>query len=208
MPALTVGEIFESNNCGKFKVISDDGSQSVRIEFIETGYTTVVRRGHIKLGVIKDALMPTVYGVGFIGEGGITNKKVRSLWSGMLQRCYSAKCQQRHPTYRGCTVAAEWHNFRNFEQWFDDNYKPGLHLDKDIRIPGNKVYSPKTCSFVSRAENNIEAQAKHYAFLSPDGVRHDVYNLAEFARRRGLTHSRMSSVHNGNNSHHKNWTKA
>ena len=28
-------------------------------------------------------------------------------WANMLKRCYSEKCQERHPTYQGCSVYDE-----------------------------------------------------------------------------------------------------
>lgn len=117
----------------------------------------------------KDVFTPSVQGVGFMGEGKYTSCENRrntlaySRWSGMLARCYSEAFQKRNPTYIGCSVAAEWHNFQVFAEWFYKNH-PGdgneYCLDKDIRIPGNKIYSPEACSFVTRAENTRHAKNK------------------------------------------------
>ena len=49
----------------------------------------------------------------------------------------------------------EWHNFQVFAKWFDENYKEGFVLDKDILLKGNKIYSPDTCVFVPREINGI-----------------------------------------------------
>ena len=76
-------------------------------------------------------------------------------WKGMLERCYDSKCQSKHPTYIGCTVAHEWLYFSNFKKWFDQNYREGMHLDKDILIEGNKVYAAETCRFVPPHVNNL-----------------------------------------------------
>lgn len=40
----------------------------------------------------------------------------------------------------------------------DENWKPhmeGWHLDKDILLKGNKVYSPETCAFVPAKINSL-----------------------------------------------------
>jgi hypothetical protein len=55
-------------------------------------------------------------------------------------------------------VCNEWHNFQNFAEWFCKNYCDASmdkwQLDKDIIVPGNRVYSPETCCFVPNAVNN------------------------------------------------------
>lgn len=81
--------------------------------------------------------------------------KAYSLWKDMLRRCYSVNCQKKNQSYLGCSVATEWHLFSNFERWFANNYIEGFSLDKDILFPGNKVYGPDTCVFVSYAINNL-----------------------------------------------------
>jgi hypothetical protein len=85
--------------------------------------------------------------------------KIYSTWNSMLRRCYAEEYQARKPTYKGCTVAPEWHRFSNFKAWHDQqNYTEGLQLDKDIIYPGNKVYSPETCVYVTNKLNNFLAR--------------------------------------------------
>lgn len=74
-------------------------------------------------------------------------------WASMLGRCYSAEHQDRYPTYKGCTVAAEWLTFSNFKAWMKMQDFEGKHLDKDILFEGNKVYSSDTCVFVTPTVN-------------------------------------------------------
>ena len=205
--ALKVGTVLQSENYGKFKVVRDDNWRSVCIEFIETGYRYIVYRRSANLGKVKDRLVPSVYGVGFIGAAGKINRQAHNAWTAMLGRCYSHKYHQRRPTYADCTVTPEWHNFQNFAIWYEENHKPGLHLDKDIKITGNRVYGPDTCTFVTQLENSVEACAKHYTFLSPDGIKHQVYNLNQFAKDQGLHRSNMTLVHSGKQSHHHGWVK-
>jgi hypothetical protein len=92
--------------------------------------------------------------VTFVTDGG---RKVAldsyTTWTNMLKRCYSDNTQGWKPTYRGCRVCEEWKTFSNFKKWFDENYIAGYQIDKDILFPGNRVYSPETCCFVT-AETN------------------------------------------------------
>lgn len=72
--------------------------------------------------------------------------KSYSIWKSMLERCYTRKASKTY--YNIVTVCDEWHRFSNFKKWFDVNHFAGWHMDKDILVIGNKVYSPDTCIFV------------------------------------------------------------
>lgn len=75
-------------------------------------------------------------------------------WSNMLNRCYSASYQQRYPTYKQCTVAPEWLLFSGFASWVSaQGGITGRHVDKDILIPGNTLYSPDRCVLVDAPVN-------------------------------------------------------
>lgn len=76
-------------------------------------------------------------------------------WAGMLRRCYSAKFQERNPTYKGCTVSDNWLTFTNFKNWMEKQDFEGKQLDKDLIIKGNKLYNPDTCVFVSPLVNSF-----------------------------------------------------
>lgn len=76
-------------------------------------------------------------------------------WKSMLQRCYSAKYQERKPTYAGCSVSDEWLTFSSFKNWMETQDWEGKELDKDILVEGNKVYSADTCVFVTQMVNKF-----------------------------------------------------
>lgn len=158
-----------------------------------------------------------VYGHGvndadYVIERRINGKRVGCpiyrTWANMLERCYSDKFHVRQSTYIGCEVCDEWLTFSNFKRWMMVQDWQGKQLDKDIRVKGNKIYSPNTCLFVTKAENTIEARAKHYSFISPSGEVVNIYNLNEFCRNNGLNHGNMSQVHLGKLKQHKGWTKS
>ena len=76
-------------------------------------------------------------------------------WYAMIQRCYSEKYQESYPTYKGCTVSEEWLTFSNFKRWMEKQDFKGMHLDKDLLLEGNKVYSADTCVFVTPLVNTF-----------------------------------------------------
>jgi hypothetical protein len=134
-------------------------------------------------GGVKSVYDKTVHGVGYIGKGIYkVSEKCKYTpqyisWNRMMQRCYDQKLKERNPTYKDCTVAEEWHNYQNFAQWYDENYYEvegeRMHLDKDILIKGNKLYSPETCMFVPQRINMlfVKSDAKRGKF--PIGVCQD-----------------------------------
>ena len=77
------------------------------------------------------------------------------VWHNMIQRCYSAKLQDRYPTYIGCTVSEEWLTFSNFRAWMEKQDWECKQLDKDLLFEGNKVYSAETCVFVTGEVNTF-----------------------------------------------------
>ena len=76
-------------------------------------------------------------------------------WKSMLQRCYDPKFQKKYPTYKGCVVAEDWHTFSNFKRWMEKQEWEGNQLDKDLLLPGNRLYSPDTCIFVTAQVNTL-----------------------------------------------------
>lgn len=81
-------------------------------------------------------------------------------WRGMLERCYSKKCEVKHPTYKECTVCKEWLLFSTFKKWMITKDWEGRQLDKDVLLNGNKIYSPETCVFISGKVNNFIINSK------------------------------------------------
>lgn len=78
----------------------------------------------------------------------------------MLERCYGDKYKDVHSAYYNkCYVCDEWLNFQVFAEWYNENiYQIGterMHLDKDILVKDNKIYSPNTCLIVPQSINEI-----------------------------------------------------
>lgn len=111
----------------------------------------------------------------------------------MLSRCYSEECQAKHPTYIGCSVAQEWLTFSAFRAWVVTQPWGGKQLDKDIIVPGNKVYSPETCVFVTGALNT---------FLCDNGAARGEWPLGvDWHKQNGKFDSRCSNPFTGKREH-------
>lgn len=212
---MQVGTVHPTKNFGNVEIVEYNGWDDVVVRFLDTGYTTNCESGRVRKGKIKDALKKTVFGVGFLG-GKVDNKnplfrKCYNTWQSMLERCYDEKCLSNHPSYKGCSVTANWHNFQIFSKWFYNTYpNDGIsyHLDKDIKIDGNRVYGPDACLFVTQRENNVKAKAKKYKAKNPKGEIVDIYNLTEFCRLNGLTRECLRDTLSGKQNSHKGWTIA
>lgn len=90
----------------------------------------------------------------FINDNGVISK----MWRRMLNRCYSAHYHKYNPCYIGCMVCDEWLKLSNFYKWVQEpknGYKVGYHLDKDLLLRNNRIYSPDTCCFVPREINEM-----------------------------------------------------
>lgn len=69
-------------------------------------------------------------------------------WVQMYKRCYSAKFHARNPSYVGSRVDAEWHVFTRFKAWMQSQDWHDKQLNRDLLVPGNKVYAPDKCVFI------------------------------------------------------------
>jgi hypothetical protein len=110
------------------------------------------------------------YNVTFKNEGKRLMCPVYRKWVQMLARVYCPKYQAKQPTYKKVTVCTEWLTFSNFAKWYEEYYVEGYHLDKDIKVKGNTVYSPDTCLFVPHAINNLILDNSSFRGEFPLGV--------------------------------------
>jgi hypothetical protein len=171
------GSILVSKSSGGYEVLEYVSDSEARIRFLETGTEKCVPTSALKSGSIKDPYYPSVLGVGYLGEG--PHETVRDgrltpaykTWLGMLTRCYDEKTKN-YCRYgrRGIKVSDEWHNFQTFAGWFVENYKEGLHLDKDLFSGDHKIYSKETCCFLPTELNVLLSVRPREAHQTPRGV--------------------------------------
>lgn len=177
-----IGEIHKTNEGYEFEIIEYINSSQVIIKLVSDvhNFVKTTQYATLKNGEIKNPFHKSVYNVGFIGVGNYVAKVNRkntpyyNIWKTMIQRCYDKKFQQKYPTYKDCTVCEEWHNFQNFAKWYEENYYEvdgeQMHLDKDIIVKGNKVYSPETCIFVPERINYLFLKSNSSRGNLPIGV--------------------------------------
>ena len=90
----------------------------------------------------------------YLAESKHEHAELYNVWKSMIERCYKPP-HKRNSYYLQSTVCDEWLKLSGFRDFFDKNYIKGFHLDKDYRVPGNKIYSPSTCLFVPPEINSI-----------------------------------------------------
>ena len=158
-----VGKVCKSKSSGDFKIVTYNHARDVEVRFLKTGFEMVARLDHIRSGLIKDPYSPSVCGVGITGtKYPISVNSVQTkeyvLWCHMLQRCYSTTLKKQRPTYMGCEVSDNFKSYEYFYEWcnrqvgFDNE---GWHLDKDLLIKENKVYSESACIFIPQEINSM-----------------------------------------------------
>ena len=111
---------------------------------------------------LEARMKPTIRGVGYLG-GNLDLKstqngklcKIYTQWYSMITRCYSEAFHQRQPTYIDCYVSDDFKDYSKWREWYDNyQYKQDdWHLDKDLLVKGNKVYSESTCVFIPQEIN-------------------------------------------------------
>ena len=169
MPVIVesrLGEINTNNFNTLMKIINYNSANDIRVKFLdEHGYETDTTYSNFAIGKISNPYDKRIHGVGYLGEGKYyTDKtelefKTYCAWRKMLERCYSERFRYLNLAYIGCTVCKEWHCYQNFAEWYISNYNEvgteRMHIDKDIMVKDNKIYSPDTCLIVPQRINMI-----------------------------------------------------
>ena len=167
-------------NCGEIAYIVEYvNSKDITVQFKTTGELVKTTYGNFIKGEVKSHFTPSVFGVGTTGleptrdeNGELFDSYI--CWCNMLKRCYSAKFQEKYPTYIGCRVCDDWLYYPNFKNWYDENYyeinNKKSELDKDVLIKGNKIYSPDTCVFVPQFINKLFTKSQKRRGELPIGV--------------------------------------
>mgnify|MGYP006954717919 CR=1 FL=1 len=168
------GKVFTMNSGLTCKVIKYTDKNNVLVEF-ESGQTYNVDMSNLLRGSVRDRYGEKVCGVGIndIVGSSTTHTNIRTLWKGILDRCYGKNVTE---AYKDCSICDRWIKLSNFivdiEKMpnFDKLFKQGWSLDKDILVKGNKIYSPDTCCIVPSEINQLFIYQKSNRGSLPIGV--------------------------------------
>lgn len=174
-----VGNRFINSQGCDFIVVEYISYSNCTIKFEDGTTLTNIEYGNIKKGNVRNPNHASFLGIGYMGIGEFMSKqngkttKHYETWKNMLVRAYSNKYRLKYLSYKDVTVCEEWHCFQNFAKWFDENreeYMNEWHLDKDILVKGNKIYSPETCCFVPSVINYLFTKREAKRGNLPIGV--------------------------------------
>lgn len=100
----------------------------------------------------------------------MNDTKLRKRLSRIIERCNT---KDETSVYYGCTVDRNFRNFEVFKNWYYKQVgcdQESWHIDKDILVKGNKVYSEETCCLVPREVNLFFTKAERIRGDYPIGV--------------------------------------
>ncbi len=175
------GEEGINNFNSKMVIIKYVNQENIDVYFPEYDWIAKNKQYcNFKRGYIKCPYERRFYDEGYLGEGKYKpsengkDTKYYKIWYGMLQRCYDDKLHKRQPRYKDCYVEDYWLDFQNICEWLDENYYEvqgeRMHLDKDILLNGNKMYSRNTCLIVPQRINSLFIYKKNKNSDLPHGI--------------------------------------
>ena len=176
-PDGAVGTRFKTNNYGFCEVVEYVNSRKVVVRF-DSGYVTTSEMGQLRRGDVKDKSLPNIRGVAYNDYPypvKINNQHIPEyrLWRNVVERSFFNLTK----AYKDVKMCDDWLHFSKFKSDisslpnFDKFLNAGWHLDKDILVKGNKIYSLETCCFVPRELNSSFVGLKNTTKL-PLGVKY------------------------------------
>ena len=157
-----VGETNISTEGYPLEIIGHNGDSDITVlidnKYVREGVSYCV----FKSGGIKNYFHRSVHGLGYVGETPFEYltpsrlkmlRKADGVWRSMIERLVNDK------DYVDCAACLAWEcraEFLPFHfEWYYTLPGEKVVLDKDIRIKGNKLYSPNTCLYVPERINKL-----------------------------------------------------
>lgn len=180
MRKVKVGDVFITKSGCTVCVVEYNSWDSIVVEFDSPRkHRVITDSNNLRKGFVKNPYIRSVCDMGYLGAGKWKSREkgkktpAYACWESMIRRVYRPPSNSRCKAYRDVVVDEIWHNFQNFANWFSEQPnadKEGFDLDKDLLVMGNKVYSPRYCSFVPRAINRLMTTSVSTRGDLPTGV--------------------------------------
>lgn len=162
---VKVGEVYPTKS-GTLTVLEYVRATKILIQHNdEHGFKMWTQADRIRKGGVRNPYEKLEDGYSFTGYGYCCTipKEIRnellSRWRGVVDRTLSPTYHvpNRRNSYEDVTLCEEWYNFQNFCRFCVENkyYHRDFHLDKDLLVRGNKIYSPETCCFLPQYLNVV-----------------------------------------------------
>ena len=145
---------------------SNDGHKMYHVECVKCGFETDMRKSDIKIP--RQCKHQSITGLHIDFKSHFTNKRIRSIFSGMKERCYDTN-NKNYNQYgaKGICICEEWLRTPNtFEQWaLANGYADDLTID---RIDSGGNYTSDNCRWLPIEENARRAGKVNW--IEIDGV--------------------------------------
>lgn len=162
---VKVGEVYPTRS-GTLTVLEYVRAVEVLIRHNdEHGHEMWTQADRIRKGGVRNPFEKRKDGLSFTGYGYCHTlpEEVRAdiykRWNSLVRRtlCPTFYVPNRRNSYEDVTLCEEWHNFQNFCRFCAENkyYHRDFHLDKDLLVRGNKIYSPEACCFLPQYLNGV-----------------------------------------------------
>jgi len=192
------------------------GHLRLDVKFIASGY---VRRNappqSVVNGWIKDRYYPSVLGIACLGEevSEEDRKLLYQTWVGVLKRCYDKNhLGYKHYGAKGVFVCDRWLVFSNFvrdvkklDNWLlKKEFPVEYSLDKDFYL--SNCYSPGTCIWLSKLEQNLNAEkVQLIKAIAPDGKEFVRMGIKTLCKEFGFASPALANCLQGVTKTHHGW---
>ena len=172
------GAVFKTNNYGDVEVTEYIDSPNITVKFFNTGAIKNTTASALTTGILKDSEVHDTHKYGVMDmpnelQKGKPKPREYSIWNGIRQRCYNENNRDNLMSYKGIKMSDNFKLYSYFKEWCHKQIgfnEDGWHLDKDILVKGNKVYSEDTCCFVPPEINCTITNNKSVRGRFPQGV--------------------------------------
>ena len=177
------GDIGYTNGGCQYKVIEYVGNSRYLIEFQdEFKHRMIARGGRLQEGKIANPYFRGFNGQGYIGVGKYNSNPKRNpayfKWMSIWRRIGQIG-NPAFASYIDCTMDVRWESLQDFSEFYHNcpYRQDGWELDKDIMVPGNKIYGPDTAAYVPKELNLFFVQRQKKSNL-PRGVSNNKKSLS------------------------------